>query len=412
MRVRILLWAVIALFCASAVFAQNVLVNGDFETNGPLNNGNNIGASVTPWVVGSGQQPNVVQVDGPGGFDYSDNGPESDASAPGAGIKQHYLDVADGSNDFYQSFTPRCDGRVEFGGAFSTRGDFAGTGKIAIRVGTGTSGAIVGVTNVVSLPAGNSKTDPWTNTSAVVPVTAGTTYSFVVSMDNNVNFDNAFVIYRTECAPEACVEVKIKDPSCDKNGTFTVSALVVNHTSTTIKYVMIAPPSGATYTVSPNIIPVTLAPNGGSTTVSVTVTGASPGQQICLEYFLQDAEGRTCCFTRQCVTLPQCSCLEMLEEKVSCDPGPAAYAYTFTFRNNTGFTIDQLFAIPSIGTLTPQLVAMNVAPGATATITLHLSGVSAGQTVCIMLNAYGAKEGQCCFVRVCIKLPRIDLACD
>ena len=265
---------------------------------------------------------------------------------------QHYLDVADGSNDFYQTFTPRCDGRVEFGGAFSTRGDFAGTGKITIRQGTGTSGAIVGVTSVVNLPAGKSKTDPWTNVSAVVPVTAT----------------------RTARSPSA-------------------------------------PSSGATYTVSPNIIPVTLAPNG-STTVSVTVTGATPRQQICLEYFLQDAEGRTCCFTRQCVTLPQCSCLRILEEKVGCDPGPAAYAYTFTFRNDTGFTIDQLFAIPSIGTLTPQLVATNVNPGGTVTVTLHLSGVSVGQTVCIMLNAYGAKEGQCCFVRVCITLPPIDPQCD
>jgi hypothetical protein len=32
--------------------------------------GNNIPWSITPWIVGGGQQPNVVKVDGPGGYNY------------------------------------------------------------------------------------------------------------------------------------------------------------------------------------------------------------------------------------------------------------------------------------------------------------------------------------------------------
>lgn len=198
----------IALLFAGALTAAgqpNVLVNGGFESNPPPNFGNNIPWSIAPWTLGTGQQANVVKVDGPGGFNYGISGPESDASAPGPGIAQHYLDIADGSNRFYQSFTPPCVGEVRFGGAFSTRANLPGTGSIEIRQGVGFGGPLVATTNPVSLPGGNSRTDPWTNVSSTAQVSAFQTYSFVVSMDNNLNFDNAFVRYITNCeSPDPC----------------------------------------------------------------------------------------------------------------------------------------------------------------------------------------------------------------
>jgi hypothetical protein len=192
-------------------FSQNVLVNGDFETNPPPNFGNNIGWSIAPWVLGSGNQANVVKVDGPGGYNYGTNGPQSDASAPGAGIPQHYLDIANGTNDFYQSFTPRCSGTVNFGGYFSTRGNAAGTASVAIRNGVGTSGTVVGSTQTINLPGGTSMTDPWTLAAFSVNVTAGNPYSFIVSMDNQMNFDNGYVSYIQDC-PE--IPVVAIDPCC------------------------------------------------------------------------------------------------------------------------------------------------------------------------------------------------------
>lgn len=188
-------------FAAAAAGQQNVLVNGNFELNPPPNLGNNIPWSIAPWTLGTGQQANVVKVDGPGGYDYGTNGPESDASAPGAGIEQHYLDISAGSNQFYQAFTPQCSGRVEFGGSFSTRANSAGTGSVMIREGDGFTGNIVGATNTVNLPGGISATDPWTTVTFTVPVTAFQTYSFIVAMDNNMNFDNGFVRYLTACEP-------------------------------------------------------------------------------------------------------------------------------------------------------------------------------------------------------------------
>jgi hypothetical protein len=103
--------------------------------------------------------------------------------------------------------------------------------------------------------------------------------------------------------------------------------------------------------------------------------------------------------------------VKILKESVACDPGPAAFTYTFTIQNQTNAAIQQIFAIPSAGTLTPQLIATNLAPNAQTTVTLHLSGVSGGQTVCIVLQAYGVDLRDCCTIRVCIKMPN-GPACD
>ncbi|HKR64362.1 MAG TPA: hypothetical protein VJZ00_11575 [Thermoanaerobaculia bacterium] len=391
-------------------FAQNVLVNGDFESSGPpaLVNGNNINHPAPPWVFGSGNQPNVVQVDGPGGYNYSNNGPESDATHPGAGIPQHYLDIANGSNDFYQSFTPKCDGVVVFGGSFSTRADSSGTATVTLRKGVGTSGAIVGVTNTVTLPAGNSATDPWTPVSYTATMVAGQTYSFVVSMDNNMNFDEGFVRYREACVEDECMKAGIEGVKCGPGGTYTLIANITNTSGHTTQFVVIAPPPGATYTVSPGVVPQVLNP-GQSASIPVTISGGTAGQQVCLRFFLQDLEARTCCMVERCFKLPECGCMIATNGVAKCD-GPGAYSYTFTLQNNTSVTIQQVFVMPSAGTATPQILPLNLAPGAQTTVTLHLTGVSAGQSLCLLLQAYGTDLKECCVIRVCInKLPP---ACD
>lgn len=255
--------AIATTIMSGAVLAQpNVLVNGDFETNPPTQLGNNIGHSIAPWVLGSGDQSNVVKVDGPGGFAYGNSGPESDASAPGAGIAQHYLDIADGSNDFYQSFTPECSGDVDFGGFFSTRADSPGTATVTIRQGVGTAGPVVGATNPINLPGGTSSTNPWTPVSFTVPVTAGTTYSFVVAMDNNMNFDNGFVRYRIDCNPaQGQLKVcKVAGPGVEVGTPFTFTAgsapsFTVPAGPAPGGYCVVGPafPQGSTVTVSETV---------------------------------------------------------------------------------------------------------------------------------------------------------------
>lgn len=194
------LWLCAALAAApGAALAQNLIANPGFENNPPPSFGNNIGYSIPPWTLGAGQTSNVVRVDGPGGFDYGSRGPESDADpVTGAGVLQHYLDIVNGSNDFWQTFVvPTCGSapgqtrQASYAGWFSTRDNRSGSGSISIRSGAGPGGAVLS-NGIINLPAGNSKTDPWVQVSGTATVQAGATVSYVVSMGDNLNFDQAF----------------------------------------------------------------------------------------------------------------------------------------------------------------------------------------------------------------------------
>lgn len=179
------------LIFATGAFA-NELVNGGFELNPPTSGfGNHIGHPITPWVLGSGDSSNVIRTSQ--GNNSTGQGPRSDASNKPSGTITHYLDIADGKNDFYQTFKAKCSGEANFGGYFSTRANRRGTASVTLRNGTGTTGSIVGQSNPTTLPGGNSQTDPWKLVSYTSPVVAGNTYSLVIAMDNNMNFDEGFV---------------------------------------------------------------------------------------------------------------------------------------------------------------------------------------------------------------------------
>ena len=181
----------VGLMLTTGAFA-NELVNGDFELNPPTSGfGNHIGHPILPWVLGTGDDSNVIRTNQ--GINSTGDGPRKDASSAASGTIRHYLDISGGKNDFYQTFTATCNGEANFGGYFSTRGNQAGTASVTLRNGTGTNGSVVGQSNLVSLPGGTSATDPWKLVSYTSPVVAGNTYSLVIKMDNNMNFDEAFV---------------------------------------------------------------------------------------------------------------------------------------------------------------------------------------------------------------------------
>jgi hypothetical protein len=350
-----------------------------------------------------------VQVDG-GIHSYGNHGPQCDASSPCLNVPQHYLDIVGGSNSVSQQFTTRCEGRIELGGWFSTRADQAAAGKVQLL-----DGSTVVATLSASLPAGKSQTDPWTPVSGTATVVANHTYTFVATLDDNANFDNAYVHYLTACDDSRCSNVDIGQIKCNPStGGFTVTAVVPNNTGAPVQYVTVTPPPGAAYSVSPNVVAQTIN-TGGSAAVTVTVSGATAGQPVCLEYSLQDAAGHACCVVRRCITPPDCACMKIVQTQLGCDPGPDEYLYSFNLTNASGATIQQLIAIPSVGSVTPQLVATNIPPGATVPITLHLDGLTAGQQVCIVLQSLrddATVAGQCCTVRVCFTPPHITTPCD
>jgi|GEM_PF-3089763 len=171
-----------------------LVFKGDFEYLTGLNMDNNIGVSILPWILGSGQQANVVQVDGSGGYEYGQHGPFEDADPlTGSGVLQHYLDIASGSNSFYQPFTIATATTITYSGAFSTRENTSGNGSISIRNGNGLTGTLVDGTGLQLVNAfGNSEYTPWQHYSRTITLPAGT-YSYVVYMDDYLNFDEAKV---------------------------------------------------------------------------------------------------------------------------------------------------------------------------------------------------------------------------
>ncbi|MFD0990733.1 LamG-like jellyroll fold domain-containing protein [Mariniflexile jejuense] len=176
---------------------QNLLKDSGFDNKTGLNYGNNIGVNISPWILGSGNQANIVKVDGTGGYDYGNGGPFEDANPlTGAGVNQYYLDIASGSNDFYQVINVGYNARLTFGGYFSSRDGLTGTAQIRIFTGSlGGSGTLVADSGIFTVAPinGSSANTPWQLFQDVVEVPAGT-YSFVVSMDNDMNFDEGFTI--------------------------------------------------------------------------------------------------------------------------------------------------------------------------------------------------------------------------
>lgn len=193
----IALAALATLINATSASAQTVLTNGGFEQSPPNSYGNNAFWPIAPWVLTAGGS-NVVSVDGPGGSTwYGSYGPASDATG-GTGNFQHYLDQYQTAGVIYQEFTPLCSGEVQYGAYFSSRGNATGFADVTIKDATGAN--IVSGPAGVTVPGGNSETDPWQLASFTASLTAGTTYRFEVDMDNQLNMDNAYVAFGPECS--------------------------------------------------------------------------------------------------------------------------------------------------------------------------------------------------------------------
>ena len=225
--------------------AQNILLDSGFDGAPQTTYGNRGPKDVSPWqfatILPTGgiiqNAHNLVSIDGPGGYNYSDNGPESDASGAGAGITQYYIDSGNIPTLSWQYFTPSCSGTAtatvyvtnreghgragplllgsEVPDPVSATMFLATEGGLAVfpvtsevpafavgfAVDTGTNAQLVTALKAqydvaemrFVLGAGPTQTYPWTPISTQVPVTAGQTYAYMVELGHSVNMDNATV---------------------------------------------------------------------------------------------------------------------------------------------------------------------------------------------------------------------------
>ena len=231
--------------------------------------------------------------------------------------------------------------------------------------------------------------------------TAGTTDITRSGIDNwKVSIDE-----RRPC----CVTISDARVTCDR-GVFTYTFMVTNTSTQTIQYLLLSPPAGATFTISPNVINLGANPLGAgqSTTVSVTIGHASPGDHICLNVALADRNVVSCCTIQACVDLPDC-CLRLFNTSIVCGAN-GSYAYTFTLQNLTGITINQIFMVPTLPSnlnISPQMVTLStpLLPGNQTTLTITITGAPPGTNVSLWFTPLGDNGESCCSVERRFTLP-------
>jgi len=208
-----------------------------------------------------------------------------------------------------------------------------------------------------------------------------------------------------------CGTISKPQVTCDK-GVFTFTFVVTNNSNQGAQYLLLSAPAGATYTVSPNSINFGSTPlnPGSSTTVSLTIGDASPGQNVCVNVALADNTVRICCTVQTCIDLPDCNCLKPLRDNVLC-AGQGSYTYTISLQNLTGVTIQQIFVIPtspSTLNVSPQLFTfppLGLSNLSTTTQTITISGAPGGTKVCLQFSPLGDKTETCCSMKRCFLLP-------
>ena len=211
--------ALLPSFGAAQSMGPNLIVNNGFENNPPTICGNNYSGtgnprSVAPWIVGAGNEPNVVTVDGGNACTGYIGGPVMDAEdGHAANAQQHYLDIV-GQNTVSQTFTvPTCGAtdtvarNVDFYGFFSVRDYSWMTGSGYIRIldqsvldinGNPTELKRVDV-SIGSTDANGSQVDPryqtWKKFSDSTAVVPGHQITYEVLITDYLNFDNAFMAF-------------------------------------------------------------------------------------------------------------------------------------------------------------------------------------------------------------------------
>lgn len=243
------------------------------------------------------------------------------------------------------------------------------------------------------------------------------TGSYIVDLDGIGGSDDKTTngdisLYRPPCA---CMEIVDVDVSCELNadgttpgltGCFTYTFTVTNNSGVDASYILI--PSTE---VSPNVMyfnpPISGA--GGMQTVTVTLCPDADVDEFCFRIILADAFVEECCSTEQCVTLPDCDCLDFGTVTTHCEPN-GDVSFTLTFTPLTSYTAEHMFLIPQPPgggvTVTPSYINISVPPFTNGSVgPIIVSGAAPGEEVCILVTIHDLLLIDCCSEVVCFTIP-------
>ena len=224
--------------------------------------------------------------------------------------------------------------------------------------------------------------------------TTPTTNSILIDLDGQTDTFNdktqigAVAMLRT-CA--ACpVAGNIECPRM-AGGPFYYDFTVTNNSGVPATSMILAPISGLTSIDPPTRIFSPAFASGTSKSFNdFKLIGAQPGQQVCFEMILLNAQNQPCCSQKVCITLPACTCLEVLSQVVTyslggkatltltvknLEPYPLYYAYIIVANNKKATPSSKLFTapgIPTYGTFTFQTDIANVAINEVVPFTLSI----------------------------------------
>lgn len=218
-------------------------------------------------------------------------------------------------------------------------------------------------------------------------------------------------IYKKLCGEgqKSCAGIKAEDISCQLNaqGGLSYTFNVTNNSGSTVQSVLLTPPVGSTYSVSPQINNLSSPlQSGQSTTLTASIGNAPQGQKSCFKITLMSKEG-PCCTVEICPTIPSC-CARITHETVKPVPGaPGTYQYTFAITNLTNGPAEHLYLYAPPGvTITPSYFPLSpalAANGGTISQTLTASGAQPGATLCFTVSLHPPGMEGCCTIQHCIK---------
>ena len=263
---RILLYLILTLsafgFGATAVSAQELLLNRSFESPVAPANGNNFYATVPNWTIinvspAQALPVNLIKPDASYG-----GGPT--VTPTGGGLQ--YFDVNAAAGTLRQNFVIPSQGMVDFSGWFSVRDSAQALSGLTINI-LNSGGTVVATASTSFLATDAFRL--WKQaSSANFPVSAGT-YTFEIIMPNPANFDLASLVFKP--APTL---TKSSTPFSDPfNGTTNPKYIpggVAEYTITAT--------TSASYTVSSNtIILADTTPTGSELIVAdIGIAGSGP----------------------------------------------------------------------------------------------------------------------------------------
>jgi hypothetical protein len=198
--------------------------------------------------------------------------------------------------------------------------------------------------------------------------------------------------------PSTANEISCK---LDSAGGYSYTFTVTNNTGKTVSNVLVTPPSGSTFTITPQMIPVSLGPGQTSLPLTVSLGNVPQGQKICFTVTLMAEDGTACCTVEVCPKIPLC-CGQVSLSCVKGSPGK----YNLTIVNLTSNTVEYVYLYPPAGvTMTPSYFPVSIGPGGTTTQTITISGTGPGKELCFRVSLHTKDMKECCTIDICVKVP-------